>query len=79
MKPRRVNRRQRKALQQRLDELGVVLDSFGGQSLMDALIRDQAVIITVDRPDGPPEWSFGWDSSRWDPIKQWALAYFQET
>ena len=52
------------------------LEGYGGQTLIDCLIQQEAIIITVDTPDGP-EWSYGWKNSLWGPIRTWALAYFE--
>lgn len=66
----------RNALARRFRELGVDLGQYGGKTLLDCLIAQEAVIITVDTPHGP-EWSYGWKSSPWAPVRNWALAYFE--
>lgn len=69
--------RLRNQLSQRLRDLGVDLEGYGGQTLIDALIQQGAVIVTVDTPHGA-EWSYGWGNSLWGPIRTWAMAYFEE-
>lgn len=77
MKPRPSPKpRLRKLLDQRLKDLGVDLGSVGGNTLLDCLISQEAIIVTVDTPAGP-EWSYGWKHSAWAPIRTWALAYFE--
>lgn len=76
MKPRPSPKpRLRRLLSQRLRDLGVDLESYGGQTLMDCLIQQEAVIVTVDTSHGP-EWSYGWKDSAWAPIRTWAMEYF---
>lgn len=73
---RNPNLRLRRQLSQRLKDLGVDLEGYGGCTLLDALIQQEAVIVTVDTPHGA-EWSYGWGKSAWRPIQQWAMAYFE--
>lgn len=56
----------------RLERLGVPYTP----ALMASWIEQQAIVVSVDRPDGQVEWCFGWPHSRWAPIQDWALAYF---
>jgi hypothetical protein len=78
MKPRpnQPSPRLRRLLSQRLKGLGVDLQGYGGDTLIDCLIQQEAVIVTVDTPDGA-EWSYGWKDSAWGPIRDWAMAYFE--
>lgn len=66
----------RRLLAQRLKELGVDLGDYGGNVLLDALIQQEAIIITVDTPGGDVEWSYGFNTTHWDKIRTWAMAYF---
>lgn len=73
----RAKSRLKRQMAKRMRELGVDLEAYGGDTLMDCLVNQEAVIITVDTPHGV-EWSYGWKNSPWAQVRQWAMAYFDE-
>jgi len=61
----------------RLRSLGVDLERYGGKTLIEALVNQEAIIVSVDTPHGP-EWSYGWGNTPWSGIRKWAMGHLHE-